>query len=96
MIYMDCVKYGKGLLLASLIPAMLMLLSICALPPSTKCWAFQLAVAMGGLLVAMTRLRWLRALVITSFVLKFALVESFDEQVGNMPVVSLIFTFILL
>ena len=96
MIYMDCLKYGKGLLLASLIPASLLILLACSLPPGAKCWTFHLTVAIGSLLMLASKLLWLRVLIIVSFMLKFALVESLDERAGSMPVVSMLFAFILL
>ncbi|GEM_PF-3481310 len=96
MIYMDCLKYGKGLLLASLIPTSLLILLTCSLPPDAKCWAFHLIVAVGSLLVLSSKLLWLRVLIIASFIIKFALVESLDERAGSMPVVSMLYAFILL
>lgn len=93
---MDCLKYGKGLLLASLIPTSLLILLTCSLAPDTKCWTFHLIVAVGCLLVLASKLMWLRLLIIASFLLKFAVVESLDERAGSMPMVSMLYAFILL
>ncbi|MBD8613067.1 hypothetical protein [Pseudomonas rhizosphaerae] len=96
MIVMDCVKYGKGLLLASLIPVMLTLLYISTLPAAIKCCAFQLSLALGTLVLLSTRLPWVRVLVVLSFMLKFAALEALDEKAGSMPLVSILYAFILL
>jgi hypothetical protein len=96
VIVMDCLKYGKGLLLASLIPMMLALLYVSTLPAAIKCCAFQLALAMGMLVALSTRWRGLRLLIVLSFMLKFAALEALDEKAGSMPLISLLYTFILL
>jgi hypothetical protein len=96
VIVMDCVKYGKGLLLASLIPVMLALLYVSTLPAAIKCCAFQLALALGMLLLLWTRRLWVRVLVVVSFMLKFAALEALDEKAGSMPFVSILYAFILL
>lgn len=96
MIHVDYLKCGKGLLLAGLVPVMLLMLHICAFSPGVKCWAFQLAVAIGVSLMLAVQCNKLRLLIIASFVFKFALLESLDEAAGNMPLVSLAFSFVLL